>query len=72
MGTLLVWWEKEKKETHGKYFHDKWKCFSTFFLYVDEMIRDEALVVLTNLSRLMAEKTEKPFCACMDGLIVVS
>ena len=34
--------------------------FSSFFLFVDGILGEEALVVLTNLSPLMVEKTNEP------------
>ena len=33
---------------------------SPFFLYFDGMLGREALVILTNLSQLMAEKMDEP------------
>ena len=58
--SLLSRWEKIKKDKHGKQFHDQQKHFSPFFLSWDEMIGREDLVVLSKLSRVMAEKREEP------------
>ena len=53
-------WEKEKKDKNGKHCHEQHKRFYPFVLLVDGMLGKEALVVLTNLSRLMVEKLEEP------------
>ena len=60
MVTLLDWWEKENKDKYGTHFHKQWKHFSSFFLSVDGMLGKKVLVVLTNLSHLMAAKMEEP------------
>ena len=60
MGKLLARWYKKNKNKHSKNFHNKWKHFSTFFLSLDGMIEKESLLILTNLSQLMAEKLEEP------------
>ena len=41
--------------------------FSPFVLSVDVVLGKEALVVLTNLSRLMAENSRKPFHTYVVG-----
>ena len=45
---------------HGKHCHEQRKCFLPFVLYVDGMLGREALVVLANFSRLVAEKIDEP------------
>ena len=60
MGTLLAQREKEKKDKHGKHCHKERKYFSPFALSVDGMLGKEALVLLVNLSRLVAAKMEEP------------
>ena len=60
MEELLDWWEKIKKYNHGKKCHKQWKYFSPFVLSVGGMIGREALIVLTNLIQLMAEKMNEP------------
>ena len=54
MAALLACWEKINKDKHGKECHDQQKYFSPFIISVDDMLGREALVVLTNLIRLMA------------------
>ena len=58
MTSLLVRWEKIKKYNHGKHWHDQRKHFSPFALSVDGILGKEAIVVLSQLSRVMAEKRE--------------
>ena len=60
MGTLMAQWKKEKKDKHGKHCNERRKKVSPFFLSVDGMLGKEALVVLANLSRLVAAKMEEP------------
>ena len=55
---LLVRWEKIKKDKHGKHFHDQWKHFSPFVLSVDGMLGSESLVVLSQLSGVVADNRE--------------
>ena len=59
MTSLLVRLEKVKKDKHGNHCHDKGKHFSLFVFSVDVMLGREALVVLYQLSRVMAEKREE-------------
>ena len=54
MTSLLARWEKIKKDKHGKHWHYQWKHFSLFVLSVDVMLGREYLVVLSQLSRVMA------------------
>ena len=56
LAALLYWWEKIKKDKHGKHCHGEQKHFSRFVISVDGMIGRETLVVLMNLSQLLAEK----------------
>ena len=60
MAVLLAQWEKIKKDKHGKQFHILWKYFSSFVLYVGDMIGREALVIIPNFSQLMAAKMDEP------------
>ena len=57
---LLARWEKIKKDKHGKHCHGQRKYFSPFVLSVDRILGREALVMLYQLSRVMAEKGEEP------------
>ena len=57
---LLDQWEKIKKDNHGKHCHNQLKQFSTFVLSVDGMLGREALVLLANLSQLIAAKMDEP------------
>ena len=59
-----------EKDRHGKHCHEQRKYFSHFILSVDSMLGKEALFVLVNLSRLMAEKWRNPFRTCEAGLSV--
>ena len=59
MADLLARWETIKKDKHGKHCHDQRKHFSPFVLSVDVMLGREALVVPSQLSRVMAEKREE-------------
>ena len=56
---ILALWEKMKKDKQSKNCHNQRKHFSLFVIYVDGIIGKEALVVLSNLSRLMAVKTDE-------------
>ena len=60
MDKLLARWGKENKYKHVNHCHDRRIHFSLFSLSVDGMLGKEALVVLTNLSQLVAEKLEEP------------
>ena len=57
---LLAVWEKNSKEKHGQVCYYQQRHFPTFVLSVDGMMDKEALVVLANLSQLMAAKTDEP------------
>ena len=61
MTVLLDRWENIKKDKHGKNCHDQQKHFSPFVLSVEGFLGTEALVVLSQLGRVMAEKREEPF-----------
>ena len=60
MVNLLSSWEKENKDKRGKQRNKQKKYFSPFLLSVYGIIGKEALVVINNLSRIMAEKIEEP------------
>ena len=55
-------------DKHSKHFHDQRKILSPFFSSVDGMLGNEALVVLANLSQLMAAKM-KEFISHVHGWI---
>ena len=59
MTAILTRWENTKKEKHGKLYHDERKLFSPFVLSADGILGREALVVLSQLIRFMAEKREE-------------
>ena len=58
MTSLLAGWEKTKKYYLSEHYHEQQKHFSPFVLSVDGMLGREALVVISQLSRVMAEKRE--------------
>ena len=60
MTSLLTRWEKINKYKHCKHCHNQRKHFSPFVLSVDGILGREALVVLSQFSRFMAEKMEEP------------
>ena len=60
MTALLARWETTKKEKHGKQCHDQRKKFSPFVLLADRMLGRESLVMLSQLSQVMAEKRKEP------------
>ena len=62
MAELLAQWENIKKYKHGKHFHDQQKHFSPFALSVDGMLGREALVVISQLIRVVAAKRDKTLC----------
>ena len=75
MDKLLDFWEKEKKDNHCKKYHKQRTHFSLFVLSIYGILRKEALVVLSNLSRLVAEKTEEPIshvCGWVNGWIKIA
>ena len=60
MDKILAFWEKKNKYEHSKNFHEK-NNVSLFYLLVDGILKKEALAVVSNLSRLMAENLRNPF-----------
>ena len=56
MAALLAQWKMIKNNKYGKHCHDQRKYFSPFVLSVDGMLGRKALVVLSQLIRVMAEK----------------
>ena len=58
MTALLDWRETRKKNKHGKDCHNQKKCFSPFVLSVNGMLGKESLVLLLQLSQIMAEKMD--------------
>ena len=59
MVKFLDKWEKIKKYKHGNHCHYQQKHFSMFIISVDGMLGRESLVLLANLSRLMAVKMDE-------------
>ena len=59
MITLLDSLEKIKKDKHSKNVHEQQKKY-LFLLYVYGILGREALVIITDLSQLMAEKMNEP------------
>ena len=49
-----------KNDKHFKHCYDQRKHFSPFVLSIDGILGKEALVVLANLSQLMAKKKDEP------------
>ena len=60
MENLLDCWETINKDTHGKHCNDQRKHFSPFVLSVYGILGREALVLLAQLSQIIAEKRDKP------------
>ena len=60
MVSLLDQLDRINKDNHGKIFHDQGKKISLFIISVDCMPGRKELVVLSNLSQLMAEKMDEP------------
>ena len=56
MAEIQTWWEKIKKDKHGEHCRDQRKYFFPFVLSVNGMLGRESLVVVVNLSRLVAVK----------------
>ena len=53
---ILAHWEKENKDKNGNYCNEQQKHFSLLVLLVYGMLSKEELVVLANLSQLIATK----------------
>ena len=81
MTSLLARWENIKKYKHGKHCHNQRKHSSPFVLSVDNMLGSKALVVLSQISRVMADKREEPLsqvrgvgkrthCNCRCGVLL--
>ena len=73
MDKLFVGWDKTKKEKHEQYCYNQRR--HSFFLSVDGMMGEEALVVLTTLSLPMSVKMDKPIyhiIGWVNGRTVVS
>ena len=60
MAELLAWWKKINKDKHGKHCHYQEIYCSLFVISVNEILGREALVLLKNLTRLMAKKMNEP------------
>ena len=60
IASLLSRWKNMKKDIHSKHCHNQRKHFFLFGLSVSIMLGSKALVVIYQLSRVMAEKREKP------------
>ena len=64
MYKLLDRLEKEKKDTHGKNFHEQRKTFSPLVLSVDGILGKEAIVLLSNFSSTNGRKTQGTHFTC--------
>ena len=58
MDKLLAGWEKLKKDNYGYDCYVRRRSFSPFVLSVDGIMGNKALVVLSNLSEVMAVKMD--------------
>ena len=58
MAALRAWRETRKKNKDGKDCHNQQKVFSPFVLSVNGMLGKESLVLLLQLSQIMAEKMD--------------
>ena len=75
MKALLARRENIKNYKHSKHWHDQQKRFSPFVIYVDGILDRKALVVLANLSQLVAAKMDKPIShvqGWMNGWIAIA
>ena len=75
MDKHLDFGENEHKDKHGNHWHKKWIIFTPFSLSVDGMLRKEALLIILNLSRIMAEKAEEHIShvrGWVNGRIVIA
>ena len=68
MTPLLARWENIKKDNHSKHCHDQQKHYSLFVISVEIMLEKEALVLISQLSQVMAEKREEPFSQVWGSL----
>ena len=66
MDKLLALWENKNKDKHGNQCHNQRKMFSSFFISVDGMLGKEALVIVANLSQLMADKMDESISHMCD------
>ena len=64
MDNILACCDKQNKDKNGKHFHNQRIFFPLFVIYVNYMLVKEAIVVLVNLSRLVAVKMDKPIFTC--------
>ena len=60
MTSLLARWENIKKDKNSKHWHNQRKHFSPFVISVDGMLGRESLVLLSQLSQVMAKKRKEP------------
>ena len=59
MTSLLTRWGNIKKDKHGNHCNDQWKQFQLFVNSVNGMLGMEAVVVLSQLRRIMADKKKE-------------
>ena len=59
MAALMTWWENIKKYKHGNHCNDQRKRFSPFVVSVYGILGGEEMVVLLQLSQVMAEKRDE-------------
>ena len=60
MENLLDFWKEIKNYKNGKHYHDRRKHFYSTIISIDVMLGKEDLVVLPDLSRLMAANMDNP------------
>ena len=60
MAEVMARWETTKKYKHGRHCQDQGKHFSPFVIFVDGMLGRASLVLLAQLSWIVAEKIHKP------------
>ena len=60
MSALLARWEMIKTDNHGKHCHNQRKKFSPFVLSVDGMLGRKYLVVISQLSQIVAAIRGEP------------
>ena len=60
MDKFLDFWQDQKKDKHGNHCQKRRKHFYLFVISVDEMIGKDDLILLENLSQLIAAKMDEP------------
>ena len=65
----------KNKDKPGNHSHKQRKPFSSFFLSIYDMVINEALVIITNLSRLVLENRKEPLLhvhGWVNGWIIIA